>query len=264
MKNNFINKCLMLFGLFLFSFILMPSVAAQADTSKEKQLNVSNVILAKGTTFPLRTYNVGDNAKTTYKSGDEGIASVNEDGVISARQVGDTDITVTIKVGSDSTILTCHVLVGPAAVSVKLTQSLVILSVDNTTTLNVILKPSNTVENAKFSSVTPEIVSVTPGGRASAKAYGFAELRAYINDTGSDGSQKYDSCGVIVTSDDNVSKLQDYFSQHTELDNIPEADLFAALNQFFNKEYDQSTSSSNLVSKLNSFLKDKFDLDKDN
>jgi hypothetical protein len=263
MKNKLLHKGFILFGLFLFFSVLVPflpsSVAtAMADTGKDKieacRLNVSYLVLAKDTTFPLKTYNLSEDAKISFKSDDEEIASINGDGLISAKKVGTTVITATIKQGSDSTPLTCDLTVGPAAISVKWTQSIVILSLDSTETLNVILKPSNTVEDAKLTSLNSDIVSVTPGGRASAKSYGYAELRAYIKNS---GSPRYDACGVIVTSAENVSKLEDYFSEHTELDQILKEDLCSALDQFFNKEFDQ-TSSSNLITNLDRYLNDTF------
>jgi hypothetical protein len=256
-----------MFGLFLFFFAAAPLVSVKtalaAETGEKKseayRLNVYSIVLAKGQTYTLRTYNVGEKATIYFKSGDEEIASVSDDGLISAKKVGSTAITVTIKDGSDVTSLSCDVSVGPAAVSVKWTQSIVILGIDSINQLNVILKPSNTVENAKFTSLNSDIVSVTPRGRASAKNYGYAELRAYINDTNSDGSQKYDSCGIIVTSSDNVSKLSDYFNEHTELNQISKDDLLSALDKFFNKEFDQ-TSSSNLISSLDRYLNNTFKL----
>lgn len=267
MKKKVLYKYLIMFGLFLFLTALVPflpgsTVTVQAaDTGKEKsdgsRLNVSKISIAKGQTYTLRTYNVGEKATIYFKSGDEEIASVKDDGLISAKKVGTTVITVTIKDGSVSTSLTCDVLVGPAAVSVKWTQSIVFLSVDSISQLDVIRKPNNTVEDAKLTSMNSDIVSITPGGRASAKAYGYAELRAYINDTDSNGLQKYDSCGVIVTSLDNVSKLEDYFNEHTELNQISNKDLLSALDKFFNSEYDQ-TSSTDLINSLNRYLTTKF------
>ncbi len=269
MKKNLIRKCLITLGLLLFFTVLMPSipnftVKALADTGSKKsdnyRLSLSSTTIAKGQTRTLRVYNVGEKARIDFKSGDKEIASVNDDGVISANKVGDTEITATIKEGSDSTSLTCNVTVGPAAVSVRLTQSIVIIGLDSVESLDVILKPGNTVEDAKYTSLNSTVASVTPGGRVTAKSYGLAEIRAYIAATDSDGSQKYDSCAVIVTSNDDVSKLDKYFNEHTELNSISNSKLQNALDQFFNKTYDQS-SSSNLISSLNRYLHKEFNLD---
>lgn len=270
MKIKILRKCLIMLGLLLFFSVFMPLLPFQsatvqaAETVKDKselyRLSLNNVTIAKGKTQILRTYNVGENAKIYFKSSDEEIASVSNDGVITAKKVGVTVITVTIKDGADLSSLTCNVTVGPAAVSVKCTQSIIVMAVDSVDFLKVILKPSNTVETAKFTSLNSSVASISPGGRISAKSYGLTEVKAYIDDIGSDGLQKYDSCTVIVTSEENVTKLENYFSEHPELDQIPEEALMVALDQFFNQEFDQ-TSSSTLINSLDRYLSNLFDLD---
>lgn len=264
MKRNFISKCLISLGLLLFCIVLnaataQPVTAQAASTEKDKsdtyRLSLKSITLVKGKTFTLRVFNASD-ARISFKSEDSEIASVNDDGDIYARRVGETDIHAIIKYGSDSDSLTCHVTVGPPAVSVKWTHSRVIIGIDRTDTLNVILKPSNTAEDAKFSSQDSSIVSISSGGRITARSYGFTYLFAEIDADDSDGSSKYDTCGVIVTSHDNVSKLEDYFNDHPELDKIPESELNRALSKFFNNEFDQSS----LISDLNRYLKKVFDL----
>jgi hypothetical protein len=270
MKKNFLGKCFITLGLLLFFTLLVPclpvfTVTAQASSSEKDKsdnyrLNLKSVFIAKGKSFTLKAYNVGDNAKVHFKSDDEEIASVNGDGVVIANKLGTTNINVIIKDGSDSTNLTCEVNVGPPAVSVKWTQSRVIIGLDNSDTLKVILKPSNTAEDARFSSKKDEIVSISPGGRITANKYGLTYLFAVIDETDSDGRQKYDTCAVIVVSQDNVSQLEDYFREHTELNRISEADLNSALYKYFNDEPDRA-SSSNLVSNLNRYLDKEFGLD---
>ena len=265
MKMKMLHKYIIAFGLTLFLSVLIPvfadnTVNAQAaetgkDNSDTYRLCFDSVTLPKGATRTLKVYNAGE-AKIYFKSNDDEIASVNSDGKISANKVGETAITVTIKDGSDPKSLNCDVTVGPAAVSVKWTKSIVFMSIDSVDALKVLLKPSNTVEDAKFTSMNSSVVSITPGGRISAKNYGFAELRAYIDATNADGSQKYDSCSVIVTSEANVPKLEKYFSDHPELYSIPEEDLRAVLSKFFNEVYDPSTS---LIGSLNRYLNNYFD-----
>jgi uncharacterized protein YjdB len=253
-----------MFGLFLLLTVTMPfipnsTVKAQAsDTGKNDsyRLNLPNISIAKGDTRILKVYNLGD-AKVRFRSSDEEIASVNDDGVVYAKRVGDAVITVTVKDGSGSSNLTCDVSVGPAAVSVKWTKSIVILSKDDVDNLKVIMKPSNTPEDAKFSSSNTDVATISHGGRITSQAFGFSEMRAYIDATDSDGSRKYDSCGVIVVNKDEILKVQNYFDDHTELAKISDRDLFKALDKFFNKEYD---SSSSLVTSLSRYLNKEFNL----
>lgn len=253
-----------MFGLFLLLTVAIPflpnsTVKAQASESGKNdsyRLNLPNISIAKGDTRTLKVYNLGD-AKVRFRSSDEDIASVNDDGVVYARRVGDAVITAIVKNGSDTSNLTCDVSVGPAAVSVKWTKSIVILSKDDVDNLKVIMKPSNTPEDAKFTSLNTDVATISPGGRITSQGFGFAEMRAYIDATDSDGSRKYDSCGVIVVNKDDVLKVQNYFDDHSELSKISDHDLFKALDKFFNKEYD---SSSSLVGSLNRYLNKEFDL----
>lgn len=271
MNKKFICKCLITLGLLLFSASMLPFnglfvttvKAAVVDIGKNDvyRLNLKSVSLVKGTTFTLKAYNLGENAKVSFKSDDPEIASVSEDGIIIANKVGNTVITATIKDETTITPLTCEVLVGPPAFSIKITKSRIVLGMDKTDYLNVILKPSNTVENARFSSYDPSIVTVSTGGRITAKTLGLTYIFAEIDATNYDGSRKYSRCTVIVTSPEDAPSLETYFSDHPELDLIPEEDLTKALDKFFNVEY-SATSNTTLVNSLNSYLNDRFDLKK--
>lgn len=272
MNKKLLYKCLITLGLLLFSASLLPFAglfvttvhAAAVDIGKNDvyRLNLKSVALVKGTTFTLKAYNMGENAKVSFKSDDPEIASVSEDGgIIIANKVGNTVITATIKDETTITPLTCEVLVGPPAFSIKLTKSRIVLGLDKTDYLNVILKPSNTVEDARFSSYDPSIVSVSTGGRITAKKLGLTYIFAEINATNYDGSRKYSRCTVIVTNPEDAPSLEIYLSDHPELDLIPEDDLTKALDRYFN-EVCNPTSSTSLVNSLNSYLNDKFDLKK--
>lgn len=269
MKKKLFSRCFITLGLLLFFTVLLtfaPFNAATvqaSETGKEKseayRLNLTSIILAKGKSISLKTYNVGDNAKISFKSDNQEIASVSDSGIITANKVGDTVITVVIKDGTNAASLSCAVTVGPSAISVKWTQSRVIIGVDDTYSLKVILKPSNTAEDAVYDSDNSSVVTITPGGRITAKAYGLTRLKAYIDATEEDGSKKHDTCIVIVTSKDNVTKLDDYFSNHTELDSLSQSDLNSALSKFFNEDFDQ-TKSAAVVGSLDKYLKETFNL----
>ncbi len=273
MKSNFFRKCFLSLGLFLFLSLLVPfsnwgtmPVQAAATTNNEKvedyRLNLKSVSIVKGKTFALKVYNVNENAKVTYKykSSDADVASVSDDGVITANKIGNATVTVTIKSGSStSSPLTCDVTVGPPAFSVKLTRSRIVIGLDKSDFLNVILKPTNTVEVARFSSYNYNIASVSSGGRVTGKQLGLTYLFAVIDATDNDGSQKYSRCTVIVTSSDNASALESYFAEHPELDLIAQDELDAGLDQFFNEKYDPSSSTS-LANSLNRYLEDTFKL----
>lgn len=203
MKTLF-KKCFIALGLFLFFTIILPlpntgdskaaaaSVVEQPNQSDIK-LNVKSKSLIKDTTFALKVYNVSDNQKISYKSGSTSIATVDDSGVITAVDFGTTTITVTVREGL-KTISTqeCEVTVGPPAISVKLTKSEITLEVGDKTTLTAILKPNNTVEEARFISNDYSIANVSIGGKVTAKSVGVTYIFASIS------NGKYDVCKVTV------------------------------------------------------------------
>jgi uncharacterized protein YjdB len=271
MNKKFLRKCLITLGLFLFFTLLIPlspynvktaQAGSISSTDKDKndryRLNLRSITLVKGKSFTLKVYNLSDNAKVNFKSDDSEIASVSDDGSITANQVGSTIITVTIKDGNDSTSLTCDITVGPPAFSVKITKSRIILGLDESDLLRVILKPSNTAEVARFSSYDPDIASISIGGRVTAKKLGLTYLFAEIDATNYDGSRKFAVCTVIITKTEDAPLLEDYFNNHPELDLITESDLTNALEEFFNGRSEEAKTP--LVEALNKYLDKKFDL----
>jgi uncharacterized protein YjdB len=207
MRNNLLKKCFIVLGLFLFFTIIAPIpvagniiVAKASDTQQEQsdiKLNVKRVSIIKDRTYALKVYNITDNHKVTFKSSSDSIAKVSEDGTITGADFGDATITVTVKDGFKTiAALDCEVTVGPPALSVKLTKSEITLSVGRNTTLIAILKPNNTVEEAKFSSNDPSIATVSVGGRITAKSVGETYVFASID------NGKYDLCKVTITEED--------------------------------------------------------------
>lgn len=271
MNKRLLFKCFISFAFLLFFTILLPLTdfntvsvkAASIDPEKngDYRLNLKSITLVKGKIHQLKVYNLSESAKLFFKSDDEEIASVSEDGTITANKVGDTVVTVTIKDEANVTTLECKVTVGLPAFSVKLTRSRIILGVDKTDFLNAILKPSNTFEDARFSSNDSSIASVSIGGRVTAKKVGLTYAFAEIDVLNADGSRRYSRCTVIVTSSDDASLVENYFSNHLELDLIAEDDLNKALDEFFNTKYDPASATS-VDKSLNRFLDDKFDLAK--
>ena len=247
MKKNNLCKCLITLGLLLFITMLLPltsynTVTAQAaivekEVKDSYRLNLKSVTLVKGKTFTLKVIKLGSsslstNSKVSFKSDDAEVASVSDDGTITANKVGATTVTVTIKDGIDKTPLLCDVTVGPAAISVKWTQERVFVGLGNEDILKVIIKPDNTTEAAKFSSYDTSIAAITSGGRITTKKIGLTYLFAEIDAANLDGSRKFAICTVFITSPKDAPLLEEYFSKRSELNRIP--DLNKALDEFFN------------------------------
>ncbi|MHB8128111.1 MAG: Ig-like domain-containing protein [Mobilitalea sp.] len=271
MIKKLISKCLLTLGLLLFFTLLMPLTSYNTGTAQAKEtsidekkddyrLNLKSRTLVKGKSFTLKAYNLSENAKISFKSDDPEIASVSDDGDITAKNVGTAIVTVTIKDGSNPTSsLPCEITVGPPAFSVKITKSRIILGgIDKTDSLNVILKPSNTAEDARFSSKNQAIAYISSGGRVTAKNYGMTYLFAEIDATSSDGKPKFAYCSVIVTNSEDAPLLETFFNDHPELNALSETDLLNALEEFFNTKYDGTTTTS-IANGLDRFLNNKFE-----
>ena len=276
MKRKRLYQRFIIFGLLLFFTALMPftswntATAYASEIEKEVtesyRLNVKSVTLVKDKSYALKVYNLDDNSTVSFKSDDTEIASVSEDGLITANKVGETVVTVTIKNGLPKEDLLCAVTVGPAAISVKWTKSKIFIGVNQDDILKVILKPDNTTEAAKFSSYDASIASISSGGRLSARKIGMTYLFAEINATNLDGTRKFAVCTVFVTNTDDAPLLESYFNEHTELNRIPYFELLNALGEFFNSGSaamavsSTDTSESDLITALDSYLEDTFQL----
>lgn len=169
------------FILFLGIVLLSPARVAKADETQEVKLNVNSQTIVKGKTFSLYVYNLGEAQTVVFRSSLPAVASVDADGLITANTVGTATITVTV-VEAEKTVseLTCDVTVGPPAISVQFSRLELSMIVGQKLTLERIIQPLNTVENAKFSSYDRTIATVSAGGRVTAKAEGSTYIFAQI------------------------------------------------------------------------------------
>lgn len=277
MLMKMIKKIVITLGLLLFFSLILPYkpyhiLAVQTGnidkekTNNDYKLNLKNVTLVTDKSFTLRVYNLSENAKVSFKSTDSEIASVNDEGKITAKKVGNTSIIATVKNGEHSTDLTCNVTVGPPAFSVRFTKSRIILGLDKSDILKVILKPSNTVEVARFSSYDSSIASVSTGGRITALKKGLTYLFAEIDAKDINGNNKFAVCSLIVTNPEDATALENYLSDNSELEMLPR--FSNALEEFFNGTSEKaaiasSVESGKLVDALDQFLTEKYNLTKE-
>ena len=253
-----LTKCLISLGLLLFITFLpqiMPtqvSIARASEIEKEKnneyRLNLRTITLVNGKSFTLRVYNLEKDAKVSFKSADPEIASVNEDGTFTANKVGSTTITATVRRGLNTTPLACEVTIGPPAFSVKLTRPMIIMELDQVFQLEAVMKPTNTAELVKYSSFDPNIASVSSGGRVTARKAGMTYVFAEIDATNQDGSRKFSSSSVIVSTPEDAKLLNTYFAQHPELSLLSEAELSNALFEVLNAKVTIADNTSLVAS----------------
>lgn len=186
---------------FLFFSPIIVSQASEVKVEETSgiELNVKSKSLLKDSSYTLRVYNTKAKQKIFFRSADSEIVSVNKDGVMTGKNVGTTTINVIIKEGFKTVeTLTCEVIVGLPAISVKFTKAEVNLVVGNKTTLKTILMPTDTIEEPTYSISDSEIATITSTGRIIAKNPGQATVTATIYATDKDGKYKSDTCTIIV------------------------------------------------------------------
>lgn len=156
-------------------------------------LNFENLILKQGETSKLTATIEPENAtdKTvSWKSDNEAVATVSDDGMVTAISVGTAIITATC----GSATATCTVTVNPVeATSIELSSRDVTLLIGSTTTLTATVYPENTTnQQITWSSSAPTIASVDAKGNITAIREGEATITATCGSASA-------TCKVTVT-----------------------------------------------------------------
>ena len=161
---------------------------------KAVYLDKTSATLKKGNTLKLKA--TVDPTDATYKtitwsSSDNSVASVSNDGVVTAKDAGTTIITATSKNGKKAT---CKITVPVVyADSIKLSKSSLDLKVGDTYTVKATLTPSDSVDKIKWSTSNSSVATVS-SGKITAKKAGTATITA----TSENGKKAV--CKIKVTS----------------------------------------------------------------
>lgn len=147
------------------------------------ELSENELYLEPGESAVLTSNVIPDNAwnkNISWSSSDYTIASVTDDGTVTAHSVGETDITVTSEDGGFSR--SCRVSVAVKATGVQISHSLIALERGESFTLQASVLPENaTYRNIVWSSSRPDIVSVE-NGIVTGIAEGSADITARSED----------------------------------------------------------------------------------
>ena len=212
-----ISKLIGLMLAFGLCLTMLSKVAPVHAAENEPKLNVSSVSIILDDTFRLRVYNLTEDQFVTYRSSNPSIAVVSASGKVTGISCGDAVITATVRDGRSAiATLRCEVQIGPAAVSIKLNKTAIVLQVGKSKLLRTNISPYNTVEEAKFYSTSSEVAKVSTAGRVRAASEGVTYVYALLmNGT-------YDVCEVTVLSEENYQRyrdgaaLEDILSQEDE------------------------------------------------
>ncbi len=167
-----------------------------------KEINVTGVTLTNnklelviGKTGTLKATVIPNNAtnkKVTWKSSDESVATVNSNGVVTAKGVGTATITVTTEDGNKTKTATVTVKAPPQATSVSLNKTSLTLTEGNSETLKAKVLPNDAInKNVTWKSSDTGVATVT-NGKVTAVKPGTATITV----TTSNG--KTATCSVTV------------------------------------------------------------------
>lgn len=134
------------------------------------------------------------NKKVTWKSVDETIAAVDADGMVTAKKVGETTVTVTTEDGGKTASCKVKVVDRIAVTEVSLDKGEVKLKVGEVQVLKAAVKPADaTNRNVSWASGDEAIATVDENGKVTAKAEGQTTITVTTEEGG-----KTASCKVIV------------------------------------------------------------------
>ena len=172
--------------------IVNPTLATSITLDKtEVELEATQTTTLVATVLP----ELATNKSVTWSSSNESVATVDENGVVTAIAVGEATITATTTDGSNLSA-SCKVTVNPTlATSITLDKTEVVLEATQTTTLVATVLPELTTNKSlTWSSSNESIATVDENGVVTAIAVGEATITA----TTTDGSNLSASCKVTV------------------------------------------------------------------
>lgn len=134
-------------------------------------LNKSEVTIIQGETYTLIPSVTPTNASTTYSWSidDNTIATIDENGKITAKKVGTTTVAVTTANGK-GTLCTVNVINVPK--TIRLNKTELSLRPDETYTFTKTVSPTNATATYKWSSSDTSVATVDQNGKVTAKALG--------------------------------------------------------------------------------------------
>jgi hypothetical protein len=211
---------------FFFSLMAVAIIFMSACSNDDEKVAVTRVTLNESAitlylggddTFTLEETVMPANAtdkSVTWKSDDDKVATV-AGGLVTAKGVGNTVITVTTEDGKKTETCTVEVIDLNAAIrviSVTLDESELVLVVDQEFALTPTILPSNaTVQTVSWTSSDPDVAFVSSSGNVTALTAGEATITA----TSNDNSAIKATCAVLVKDKETRLNVADwYFEQN--------------------------------------------------
>ena len=154
-------------------------------------LNSGSTSMLQATVAPLTALNKG----VAWSSSDENVATVDDNGWVTAVAAGTCDIICTAKDGGGASAA-CAVTVIQLVTGLTLSQTSLPLTTGSSQTLTATAEPSNASnQSVTWSSSDTDVATVSQSGLVTAVGVGSCTITA----TSADGSGKTATCAVIVT-----------------------------------------------------------------
>lgn len=173
---------------------VLPAVAVGV------QMNQTAAAMKVGQTFQLNaTVSPADaSQEVAWASSNTSVATVNENGLVTALNIGDATITAITKDGTNLSA-SCAVSVVPEfAGGISLNQSSVVLHFGESSQLMATINPSDASQEVTWTSSDPSVVDVDDDGLLFANGLGQATITATTNATTSNGTNLTANCNVNV------------------------------------------------------------------
>lgn len=171
----------------------------------EATLKPNDTMQLEATVYPTNAAN----KKVNWKSSNEDVAIVTDEGFVLAVAEGEADITAGAADGSGIKAV-CHVTVEgekkPVVpiVNIKFEESPVTIAIGESRQLNVIFEPANaTNKELTWKSVSPSVVTVDDKGNI----YGVKEGKSVVSAKTTDGSNLTINCVVTVTPSTGIGNI---------------------------------------------------------
>ena len=170
------------------------------------------------------------NKQLNWTSDNPNIATVDQNGTVTAKAPGTTKITATATDGSDKSA-TCTVTVKRLVASVSLNQKTLTLTIGNSGQLTATIEPEDaTNTKLNWTSSDTNVATVDTNGKVTAVAPGTTTITV----TSTDGSDRSDSCMVTVQEAPSSSIAADKttldFGSIYENDAVPDAQMVTITN----------------------------------
>ena len=181
------------------SSVLATSISLNKTSA---EINTGGTLQLTATVLPSNA----TNKTVTWSTSNSTVATVNSNGLVTAKSPGNATITATTTDGSNLSA-SCAVNVVVPVTSISLDKTSAELVKGNAMKLIVTVLPSNATNKVvTWSSSNPTIASVDDNGLVTALAAGFVTITAMTTD----GSNLSASCNVTVT--ENLSNYDNYLS----------------------------------------------------